>query len=239
VQRVNCQGTPKRVNPFTSRTFPAYTALPKTGSGPGILVIQEIFGINPFIRATCDYYASLGYLAVAPDLFWRLQPGIQLDPEKPDEFQQALGLMGRFDADKAVADMTATITAMRRHEACTGKVGTIGYCLGGKLAYLMATRSDADANAAYYGVGLDQLLGEAKNITAPLILHIAEEDGFVPKQAQAAIRAGLAGNPHVTIYSYAGADHAFAREGGSHYKADAARLANERTLKLFTETLET
>jgi carboxymethylenebutenolidase len=221
-----------------SGTFQAYAALPKTGSGPGILVIQEIFGVNPFIRATCDYYASLGYLAVAPDLFWRLQPGIQLDAEKPEEFQQGLALMGRFDIDKAVADMSATVAAMRAHEACTGKVGTIGYCLGGKLAYLMATRSNADANAGYYGVGLDQLLDEARHITAPLILHIAEEDGFCPKEAQAKIKAGLAGNPHVTVYSYPGADHAFAREGGSHFKPDAARLANERTMKLFSETLE-
>ncbi len=219
-------------------SFSAYTAVPQTGSGPGILVIQEIFGVNPFVRAACDYYASLGYLAVAPDLFWRLQPGIQLDAEKPDEFQQGLALMGRFDIDKAVADMIATLAVMRRHEACTGKVGTVGYCLGGRLAYLMAARSDAEANVGYYGVGIDSLLNEAKTIAAPLILHVAEEDGFVSKEAQAKMRDGLADNPNITLYSYPGADHAFAREGGSHYKADAARLANERTMKLFSEVLE-
>ena len=146
--------------------------------------------------------------------------------------------MGRFDQDKAVADMSATINVMRRHEACTGKVGTVGYCLGGRLAYLMATRSDADANVGYYGVGIETLLDAARNITAPLILHVAEEDKFSPPAALAKIRDGLAGIEEATVYAYPGADHAFAREGGSHYKADAARLANERTMKMFSEVLE-
>jgi len=118
---------------------------------------------------------------------------------------------------------------LRSHPACTGKVGSVGYCLGGKLAYLMATRSDVDCSVGYYGVGIQDLLGEAKNIRKPLALHVAEKDQFVPPPAQHAIKQALEANPLVTLYSYPGADHAFARMGGAHYEAAAATLANSRT----------
>jgi carboxymethylenebutenolidase len=220
-----------------SGSFSAYAATPATGTGPGILVIQEIFGVNSFIRETCDRFAAMGFLAVAPDLFWRLQPGIQLDAKIPEQFQQGLQLMGQFDTGKAVEDMKSTLEVIRNHHACTGKVGTIGYCLGGKLAYMMATRSDSDANVGYYGVGIQDMLGESAGIHAPLVLHIAEKDGFVPKEAQDKIVSGLSGNPHVTTYVYPGVDHAFARDGGDHYDAKAATLANERTMKMLSEAL--
>jgi carboxymethylenebutenolidase len=220
-----------------SGAFNAYAATPSQGKGPGILVIQEIFGINGFIRRICDGFAGMGYFAVAPDLFWRIRPGIELDAEDPGQFQQALELMGQFNIAQAVEDMIATVRVMRGHENCTGKVGTVGYCLGGRLAYLMATRSDADANVGYYGVGIESLLDEASAITKPLILHIAEEDKFVPEQTRETIVKALSANPMVHTYTYAGADHAFARVGGSHYKDDAATLANQRTMDLFAESL--
>ena len=136
-----------------------------------------------------------------------------------------------------MADLKATIAELRGHEACNGKVGSVGYCLGGKMAYLMAARTDADCNVAYYGVGLNELLDEAANITKPTVLHVASKDQFVPPEAQAAVAAGLEGHPQVTIYVYEGNDHAFARPGGEHYDETAANLANDRSLACFRENL--
>jgi len=215
----------------------AYQAVPASGKGPGIVVIQEIFGINPGIRAIADMLAGQGYSVLAPDLFWRLEPGVELNADKPEEFQRALDLMGKFDQAKGIEDIQATITALRGDASCTGKVGDVGYCLGGLLAYLTACRTDADASVGYYGVSIDQMLGEAKDIKKPLMLHIAEEDGFVPKEAQAKVEAGLQGNPLVTIHSYPGADHGFAREGGAHRDDKNADLANGRTLAFFKQHL--
>jgi carboxymethylenebutenolidase len=218
-------------------SFGAYLALPQVTPAPGILVAQEIFGVNQVMRDVCDWLASEGYLACCPDIFWRIEPGIQITDRTEAEWQRAFELFGLFDADKGIEDLKDALAALRGHEACTGKAGTVGYCLGGKLAYLMAARSDGDCSVGYYGVGLDELLGEAGKITAPLLLHVASEDQFFPAEAQERLQAGLAGHPQVTIQVYQGNDHAFARIGGEHYDANAAQLANARTLAHFKETL--
>lgn len=217
--------------------FSAYLATPKSGKGPGIVVIQEIFGVNAGIRAIADRLAGQGFTALAPDLFWRLKPNIQLTDKTDAEWKQALDLMNRFDQAKGIEDIKATTAALRKHPACTGKAGAVGYCLGGRLAYMCATRTDVDAAVGYYGVGLDGLLGEAKNIKKPLMLHIAEEDKFVDKAAQAKIVEGLKGNPKVTIYSYPGCDHAFARVDGQHTDKKAAALADGRTADFLCKNL--
>lgn len=217
--------------------FSAYLAPSRAGSGPGILVIQEIFGVNKVMRDICDDYASIGFTAICPDLFWRQAPGVDITDQSQAEWDKAFSLFQGFNETRGVEDLIATLEVLRGHEACTGKVGATGYCLGGKLTYLMATRSDADACAGYYGVGIEKALDEAGAITRPLILHVAEEDGFVPKEAQDQIKAALADNPHVTIYSYPGVDHAFARVGGEHYNTDAAGLANQRTGEFFRKHL--
>lgn len=204
---------------------------------PGIVVIQEIFGVNPGIRAICDWLASEGFSALAPDLFWRLEKGVELDADKPEDFQHGFALMGKFDASKGVEDIQASIAVLRGEQAAAGKVGAIGYCLGGLLAYLTACRTDSDATVGYYGVNIDQMLGEAANIKKPLMLHIAEEDRFVPKEAQAAVKAGLASNPLATIHTYPGADHAFARVGGAHSDKKNADRANDRSLAFFKRHL--
>ncbi len=210
-------------------SFMAYVAEAVTGSGPGVLVIQEIFGVNAVMRGICDDIAGQGYLAVCPDIFWRQEPGIQITDQSEAEWQRAFELFQGFDVAKGVDDLKATLAAMRGLDGCSGAVGSIGYCLGGKLAYLMATRSDADCNVSYYGVGIDDLLDEAGTIHKPLLMHIAEEDGFVDKAAQAKIKAGLSENSLVTIHDYAGVDHAFARTNGVNWNEPAATLANERT----------
>ncbi len=219
-------------------TFMGYLATPTGGSGPGVIVIQEVFGVNAWLRNVTDWLASQGYMALAPDLFWRLDPGIQLDPTKEDEFNKGLELFGQFNADTGVEDIQATISTLRKMPGCNGKVGNLGFCLGGLLSYLTAARTDTDASSAYYGVGIDTLLGEAEKIKTPTILHIARDDGFVPPEAQAKVESGLEGHDQIAIYAYDCANHGFCRESDkTHYKADAAKLAHERTLDLFKKAL--
>ncbi len=217
--------------------FSAYLAAPAAGSGPGVVVLQEIFGVNHVMRALADGLAADGYFAIVPDLFWRQEPGIQITDKTEAEWARAFELYKGFDEALGVEDAKAALAHLRDHPGCSGKVGAMGYCLGGKLAYLMATRSDADCSVGYYGVGIENALDEADAITRPLMLHIAEKDQFVPPEAQAAIKARLAGNPNVVIHSYPGVDHAFARVGGAHYDAEAATLANQRSRAFLAEHL--
>lgn len=217
--------------------FSAYLATPPSGSGPGLLVIQEIFGVNDSMRHMCDEFAAQGFVALCPDLFWRQEPGIQITDKTDEEWAKAFELFQGFDVDKGVEDLKDSLAALRGLDACTGKAGSVGYCLGGKLAFLMATRSDADCNISYYGVELDKLVGEAKAIRHPTLLHIAEEDEFVPKEAQAKVKKALAGHAQVTIFSYPGMPHAFARDGGIHYDAEAAKLANGRSAEFLQQNL--
>jgi carboxymethylenebutenolidase len=218
-------------------SFSGYLATPKSGKGPGILVIQEIFGVNKVMRDIADGFAAQGYAALCPDLFWRQEPGIQITDKTEAEWARAFQLYQGFDEAKGVDDLKATLAHLRKLPACTGKVGAVGYCLGGKLAYLMATRSDAECSVGYYGVGIDKALGEAGKIARPLMLHIAEQDQFCPPEAQQAIKAALGRNPNVTIHSYPGVDHAFARSGGEHYDKAAAESANKRTAEFFKQHL--
>lgn len=218
--------------------FNAYLAVPRQlEAAPGVVVAQEIFGVNQVMRETCDWLASQGFVAICPDLFWRIEPGIDITDKTKAEWDRAFELFGLFNVDKGIEDMKATLAALRAHDACNGKAGSVGYCLGGKIAFLMATRSDADANVGYYGVGLGDLLGEAGGISKPLMLHIAEKDAFSSPEEIAKVKDGLAGNTQTTVHVYDGQDHAFARPGGEHYNQAAATLANGRTVSFFKEHL--
>lgn len=217
--------------------FSAYLAVPKAKSGPCILAIQEIFGVNQDMRDHCDAWAERGYFALCPDLYWRQEPGVELTDQTDEEWQKAATLYYAVDVDKAVEDLQISLATIRDMDGCTGKVGTMGFCLGGLLTYLMATRSTSDCNVGYYGVGIDEKLEEASNISKPTMLHIAEEDRFVNKEAQTMIKDGLKDIPLVTIHSYADQEHAFARHKGTHYDADAAKLANDRTVAMFDKHL--
>ncbi len=218
-------------------SFQAYVSKPASGVGPGILVIQEIFGVNKVMRDICDAYAAQGYVAMCPDLFWRQEPGIQITDKTEAEWQKAFSLYKGFDEAKGVEDLIASLDVLRKTPGCTGRVGTVGFCLGGKLAYLMATRSDADSNVSYYGVAIDAALNEASAITKPYLCHIAAKDKFVPGEAQVKIREALSRVPTATVHVYAECDHAFARVGGEHYDAAAAKLANDRTAEFFRKNL--
>ena len=218
-------------------TFGAYLASPASGQGPGVIVIQEIFGVNDVVRSICDAHAARGRFALAPDLFWRLEPGVQLTDKTQEDWGKAFGYMQRFDADAGVTDIQTSIAHLRKVPGCTGKIGTVGYCLGGQLAFLAGTRTDADANVGYYGVMIEKRLGEAGKIKKPVMLHIAGKDAYQTPEARAAIQDGLKGNPLVTIHVYPEMDHAFAREGGQHYDKANADLANTRTDNFFRQHL--
>ena len=216
----------------------AYVARPKAAKAPAIVVIQEIFGVNAVMRGICDDLAAQGYLAVCPDLFWRIEPGIDITDQSEAEWKKAFELYNAFNVDTGVEDIAATIDLVRADPQCSGKVGAVGYCLGGLLAFLTATRTDSDASAAYYGVGIEKFLAEADRLTRPLMLHIAEDDQFVPKPAQALIVDALKNRTQVEIHTYPGRDHAFARKGGEHYHAGDAASANQRSLAFFKSALD-
>jgi len=219
--------------------FTAYVWEPKgTGKAGAVVLIQEIFGVNDALRATAEELAAQGFIAVAPDLFWRQQPGVNLTDKTEAEWNQAFALMNGFNQDKGVEDLKVTLAAARKLPRCNGNAGTIGFCLGGRLAVMMATRSDADLNVSYYGVGLDDLADEFDNIAAPLMLHIAENDEFVPLAAQEKLLDALEDNEWVDAFIYPGVQHAFARVNGVHYDARAAVIANGRTTELLAEILD-
>ena len=221
-------------------SFNAWLSEPEGEPRGAIVVIQEIFGVNHGIRAKCERWAGLGYVALAPDLFWRLQPGVELDPDVEAEFEEALGLMGRFDQDQGIRDIEAAIRAARARLAAGedgggGKVGCVGFCLGGRLAFMTAARTDVDASVGYYAVGLDNLLHEKNAIARPLMLHIAGEDGFVPPDVQHKMHRELDTHPRVTLHDYPGEDHGFAAETGKRRSEESARLADCRTEEFFAE----
>lgn len=218
-------------------TFDAYVARPDGEATAAIIVIQEIFGVNEGIRRKCDNWAKAGYIAYAPDLFWRLEPHVELDADVPDQFDTAIGLMQKFNQDQGIRDIEATIKAARAVTGDAGKVGLVGYCLGGRLAFMAACRTDGDAFVGYYGVGIDGLLGEQHAIGKPVLLHIPTADHFVGPDAQKAMHEGLADNRHVTLYDYEGLDHGFAAEMGARRDPDAAELADRRTADFFAEHL--
>ena len=217
--------------------FAAYLARPAAAQAPAVVVIQEIFGVNQVMRDITDGLAAQGFLAICPDLFWRIEPGIDITDKTEAAWKRAFELFNAFDVDAGVKDIGATIAHIRADTGCNGKVGAEGFCLGGLLAFLTATRTDVDAAVGYYGVGIDSRLAEADKLTDPLLLHIAEEDQFVPKAAQAQITSALKNHPQVQLYSYPGRDHAFARVGGEHYDAGDAAKAGVRTLDFLKKAL--
>lgn len=230
------------IKALNGQSFGAYCAAPKSANGAkshgsGIIVIQEIFGVNATMRGICDDLAARGYLAVCPDLFWRQQAGVQLTDKTPEEWQRAFELFSGFDVEGGVRDLLSTLAHVRRMPECGGKVGAVGFCLGGKLAWLMASRSDVDCAVGYYGVGLEGMLHETHDIRMPLMLHIAELDEYAPPEAQKKILSGVARNHAITTHTYQ-AGHAFAREGGKNYDQTAADLANKRTLEFFAKNLQ-
>jgi carboxymethylenebutenolidase len=217
--------------------FSAYLAQPSTHKGPGVVVIQEIFGVNQFVRGVCNEYAAQGYFAIAPDLFWRIEPNVQITDKSEAEWKKAFDLYQKFNVDTGIKDIQATITHLRGVPGAGPKIGAVGYCLGGLLAYLTATRTNVDAAVGYYGVSIETHLAEKDKIKKPLLLHIAAKDQFVPPAAQAQIVDAFKDHALVAPHVYPKVDHAFARIGGQHFDQEAADLANKRTAEFFRTNL--
>ncbi|MFM0206561.1 dienelactone hydrolase family protein [Paraburkholderia sediminicola] len=212
-------------------TFSAYVAHPTQQPAPAIVVLQEIFGVNPDLRQTTDELAALGFIGICPDLFWRQAPNVQLS-DKTD-WDKAAKLYEAYDVNQGVQDIVATVQAARVLSGATGKVGVVGFCLGGLMTFLTAARSNVEAAACYYGGRTEQFLSEAPNVAAPLIMHFGTEDEYIASDAQRAIKDSVAGMPNVEIFTYQGSAHAFSRHNGTKYDATAAALANGRTASFF------
>jgi carboxymethylenebutenolidase len=212
--------------------FAAYLAMPPAVTRtPGVVVLQEIFGVNANIRAIVDAFAAAGFIAIAPDVFWRQQAGVNLDPGRAEDRERAMGLMKGLDERLAIEDAAAAMAYVRGLPQSNGRVGAVGYCLGGKLAYLMAARTNVDAAVSYYGVQIQASLDEAARVRAPLLLHVAAEDTLCPPETQAAIAAAMAPlHDRVSIRTYPGVGHAFARRGGASFDEAAAAQADSATL---------
>jgi carboxymethylenebutenolidase len=218
-------------------SFAAYVVEPAKKPAGAVVVIQEIFGVNESMKETCQEIAAMGFVAICPDLFWRIEPGVSLTDKTEAEWKQAFALMNAFDQDKGVADLQVAVDAARTYPGANGKVGTIGFCLGGRLAVMMATRSDADVNVSYYGVGLDGLVPEFDKISAPLMIHIAEKDEFSSPEVVETVLDGAEDNEHIDAFVYPEVQHAFARVNGVHFDARAATIANGRTAEILAEIL--
>ena len=225
------------IKSFDVGEFDGYFALPAGGFGPGIVVLQEVFGVNAYMRSVTDWYAARGFVALCPDLFWRQERGVQITDQTEAEWQKAFALYEGLDEAKAVDDSAAAVEFLRKHPACSGKVGAVGFCLGGNLAWLLSVRYKPDCAVGYYGVSIEKTLAEGKNLGSPLMLHIAGKDRYCPPEAQAQIHHALDSNPLATLHDYPEQDHAFGRPGGEHYDAPAAELAHLRTLEFFMRNL--
>jgi carboxymethylenebutenolidase len=218
--------------------FRAYIARPDELPAPAVVVLQELFGVNADIRKHCDELAEQGYIAVAPDLFWRQEPGVDLSVTSEADWQHGLRLYQAYDRDAGVRDVEDTVdTVAKKMTECTGKIAVLGYCLGALMTFLTAVRYRVDAAVAYHGGDTEKYLGEVDGLHASLLMHLAEEDEFMSKPAQAAIKAALAAKPNAVVYSYPGQCHAFSRHNGAHYNAKAAALANVRTSEFLNQQL--
>jgi carboxymethylenebutenolidase len=219
-------------------TFLAYIARPKTLPAPAVVVLQELFGVNADIRKHCDELAEQGYLAAAPDLYWRQEPGVDLNVTSQADWDHGLRLYQAYDRDAGVRDIKDTIDAVHSLPECNGKVALLGYCLGALMVFMTTVRNGGiDAAVWYHGADTEKYLGEVDGLHAPILMHLAEEDEFISKAAQAEIKVALTKKPNATVYSYPGQSHAFPRHNGKHYNAAAAHLANGRTSEFLNRQL--
>ena len=214
--------------------FSAYVALP-IRPGPAIVVIQEIFGVNASIRSTCDFLASRQFVAIAPDLYWRSGPDIELDPTT--DMEKARAIRMKTDDNLASDDAAAAMEFIKKHKHCTGRAGVSGYCWGGLISYLTAVRHKPAAAVSYYGVGIEKHLDQAKNLSCPMMFHYAGLDQYAGPEVVTKVKETFAGDKRVAVHEYPKSGHAFARPGGAHFDAKAADLADMRTLSFFVEHL--
>lgn len=216
--------------------FRGYLALPPAGHGPGIVLIQEIFGVNDHIQAVADQYALDGYVVLAPDLFWRSEPGVKLGYDESG-WERAFGLMQALDFDLAVDDLRRTAETLRGRDDCSGRVASVGYCMGGVLSFLSAANAGVDAAVCYYPGGIVKRLGQADRIQCPTLFHFAEEDEHIDSDAVAAVQQKMAEVGGAQIETYPGVDHGFNCWARPMYNQPASALAHGRSLVFLANNL--
>lgn len=225
-----------RIQSPDGKSFAAYLARPSQTPAPGIVLLPEVFNTNPHIRSVCDGYAADGFTVIAPDVYWRQEPGAYL--AYTDEGRaKAQALRAELDTDRFAQDLEDTINALRARDDCTGKVGVMGFCLGGKFTYISSVRHQINAAVSYYGVQIDQHLDEAGNLNCPLLMHFAEHDPHVPTETLEAIRGTFANEQRVEMHVYPGTEHGFNRYGYPPHNEDQAAIARERTIAHFRHYL--
>ena len=218
-------------------TMGAYLAVPDGPPKGAIIAIMEIWGVNETMRTHAKEFADAGFICLVPDLFWRQEPGVQLSDRNPEDVKKAFDLYYDFDYDLGVRDMEDTMAYLKTLPECNGKVGAVGYCLGGKLCYLMCCRTDLDCAVAYYGTYIEHRISEAKNLHRPFMLHMAMKDRWVQAEVNELLERRLSPNPLVTIEKYPEADHAFARHGGKPYRKAEADRALGLSVEFFRKYL--
>lgn len=216
-------------------TYDAYLCLPPTGSGPGLVLFQEIFGVNRHIRCMAEQYALDGFVVLAPDVFWRQAPRVELGYAGAD-MERARSLATGADHKALVEDAKTTVAALRARPEVKGKVGAVGYCMGGRLAYVAAAAAGVDAAACYYGGGIHDQLQLAEQITCPIVFHYGEQDANIPLAAVEKVKAAMAGR-RAEVHVYPGAGHGFNCWDRASYHQASAALAHGRTLQHFATTL--
>jgi len=219
--------------------FAGHLALPASGSGPGLVVIQEIFGVNDYIKAACERLAKLGYVAMAPDLYWRLSPGIAIDEKEPGGLQQAFATMGRLDFAKATDDATAALEHLRGlPEVTGGQAGILGFCLGGGVSYMVAALSDPVTCVSYYGSAIPNALQLAGQVRCPILFHFGGADDRIPIERQQAVKEAFAHHPETEFHVHEGAGHAFDNYNSAMFHHErAAREAWAETVDFLKRTL--
>lgn len=223
--------------PLRDGIMGAHLALPARKPAGAIIAIMEIWGVNDTMRRHAAEFAEAGFVCLVPDLFWRQEAGVELSDSNPEHVKKAFDLYYEFDYDLGVRDMEDTWSYLADAPECSGRVGAVGYCLGGKLCYLMCCRTDIDCAVAYYGTYIEHHIREARNLHRPFLLHMAMKDRWVQAEVNELLERRLAPNPLVTIHKYPGADHAFARHGGRTYRKPEADRALALTVEFFRRHL--
>jgi carboxymethylenebutenolidase len=219
------------------QTFPAYLALPSGPARGGVVVVQEIFGVNSHIRSVAERTAEAGYVALAPDLFWRIKPHLELG-YTPDDVTTGRGYRGQLKDDETVKDVEASMKVLTARPEMQGKKwGVMGFCFGGMITYLSAARLKPTAASSYYGGGIVNYLAEAGNIKCPIMFHFGELDHGIPVEQVDKLKDALKSKPDATVHTYPGADHGFHCDARGSYNPDSAKQAWGRTVEFFNKTL--
>ena len=224
--------------PMRDGRMGAYLALPEGKPVGAIIAIMEIWGVNDTMRHHAHEFAEAGYVCLVPDLFWRQEAGVELSDANPDDVKKAFDLYYGFDYDTGVDDMMDVVKYLKTIPECNGHVGAVGYCLGGKLCYLMCCRTDIDCAVAYYGTYIEHNIREVKNLHRPFLLHMAMKDRWVQAEVNDLLMRNLSPNPLVEIHQYPDTDHAFARKGGRTYSQPQAERALALSVGFFDRHLK-